>query len=218
MGARAATQPSARELAQPRVRLANGIPTLLAAGEAVRLRGRVIAALAGERIALEDRPQTGGRWSIAKRAPIRDGRFELSWKPPADSSLALRIALRASGRVLALSTTVAMRVGAAPVYCPRASPPSELPAGDGWILGGLYDSGGPAPGVFDCQRGPYEITALDEAGEPAAMEQVSGNDYVLVLPPGNYQLAANESSCLSEAAATVVAGKGTLANTICNIP
>jgi hypothetical protein len=216
--AHAATEPVAHELAVPRVRLAGGIPTLLAAGEQVRLHGRVLDALAGEHIALEDRPESGGRWSIAKRAPIRNGRFELSWKPPAASTLALRIALRGSGRVLALSTAVALRVGQAPVYCPTAKAPSDVPAGDGWILGGLYESGGPAPGIFVCQRGAYEITALNEAGEVAAMQQVSAGEYVIVLPPGDYELAADESSCLSEAAATVVAGKGTLTNTICSIP
>lgn len=205
----------ARTSAPPRVHLNQAIPTLLAAGERVKLSGRVTRAPHAAKIALEER--SGSGWRIVKRAALAHGAFVLSWAPPAGRSSSLRITLRAAHRVLAVSSPVSVRVGPAPVYCPKPQAPASLPPGAGWVEGGLYLSGGPAPGSFACKSGPYPISAIDEAGETSATLQVSGQDYVLVLPAGSYELES-EHSCFSEEAVTVTAGKGVKADTICNVP
>jgi hypothetical protein len=201
----------------PTVHLNGGVPLLLGGGERLTLSGRVQRAPRGARIVLEVTRSSGSRRKVA-RASVRRGSFKLAWTPPAAATLTLRLTLRAHGRVLAYSTKLTLRTGPAPRYCPRAPAPTSVPAGDGWIAGGLYDSGGPAPGIFDCRSGPYGISAVDEAGETTATQEVAGADYVFVLPAGSYELEAAEASCFSEDPVTVVAGKGTTANTICAIP
>lgn len=209
-------RPPAFAAGVPKVHLDGPIPTLLSAGERVKLSGRVSGGSRGEQIALES--HAGGAWKIVKRAPVSAGAFKLAWTPAAGQTLTLRLTLRLAGRVIAYSSKLTLRVGPAPQFCPKAPAPTSVPAGDGWVYGGLYDSGGPAPGVFNCQSGPYTVVAVDEAGQPALSQPVSGMDYVLLLPAGSYELEADESSCFSEAAVLVVAGKGVKANTICDVP
>ena len=201
----------------PAVHLNGGVPTLLRAGERLTLSGRVLRVPRGARIVLEVGGSSGG-WRKVASARVRRGSFKLGWTPPAGATLTLRLTLRAHGRVLAYSSKLTLGVGPAPQYCPQARAPTSVPAGDGWITGGLYDSGGPAPGIFDCQSGPYAIDAVDEAGESTATQEVAGQNYLFVLPAGSYELEAKESSCFSEDPVTVLAGKGTAANTICDIP
>ena len=199
----------------PAVVLDEGVATRLAGGERLSIAGRVSAAPAGARMVLEVR--SSSRWRIVAHARERGGRFTISWLPPASSTLSLRLALRAGGRVRALSSVVRLRTGRAPVYCRQAPKPSGVPAGDGWVVGGLYDSGGPAPGIFECSSAAYSIVALDEAGEVVKTVQVAGGrGYAIVLPAGSYELRSSDS-CFSEEAVTVVAGRSVRADTICNI-
>jgi len=72
--------------------------------------------------------------------------------------------------------------------------------------------------VFDCEAGPNTVVAVDEAGEATLTHEFSARDYVLLLPPGSYEIEAHEGNCFSEAAVTVLAGKGVKANVICNLP
>ncbi len=201
----------------PAVHLNGGVPALLSAGERLTLSGRVQRAPGGARIVLE-LGGSGGSWRKVARASVRRGSFKLAWTPPAGATATLRLTLRAHGRVLVYSSKLTLIVGPAPQYCPQVAAPTSVPAGDGWISGGLYDSGGPAPGIFDCRSGPYAINAVNEAGETTATLQVTGKVYLFVLPPGSYELEAEESSCFSEDPVTVIAGRGTTANTICDIP
>jgi hypothetical protein len=210
---------AAPALAAPQVRLIGGIPTLLAAGESVKVSGRVLHGPRAARIVLEDRP-AGRTWRVARRGSVRAGVFRLLWTPPAGAALKLRFTLRAGGRVLARSTTLELRVGPAPRFCPTPAAPeaSSVPAGDGWITGGLYDEGGPAPGIFACHSGPYSVSAVNEAGETTLTQQVGGTGYALILPAGSYELEANEQSCFSEAAVTVQPDRGSALNVICQVP
>ncbi len=202
--------------ALPSVRLHGSVPTLLSAGERLSIGGSVLHSPAGAHVALERR--RAGAWRIVVRVRVRRGAFKLSWRPPAGQRLTLRIALRARGRVVSYSTPIGVRIGPAPRYCPTLPRPASVPSGDGWIVGGLYDSGGPPPGVFDCRPGPYTVAAIDEAGEAAASEHVTGKAYLFVLPAGSYELEVLEGGCFSEEPVTVLAGMATRGNTICDIP
>lgn len=201
------------------VRLTTPVPALLSAGEALKLAGSVHENPSGTHVALEARGPAGA-FAVVARTLVRAHRFELSWLPPAGTSSTVRLLVRDRGRVLARSSSLQVTVGPAPRYCPAAAAPApaSVPAGDGWVQGGVYDSGGPTPGIFSCHAGPYEIAALDEAGEATLTAKLPGLDsYTLVLAPGSYQLEAQEASCFSEEF-TITAGAGTRADTICELP
>jgi len=200
----------------PRVHFDDEVPTLLGGGETVTLRGTVKNTGAGAAIVLEIR-EAGGRWKASVRAPVHKGAFKLKWLPPAGRTIALRFAVRRSRHLLTLSTTLTVRIGAAPQYCPMPRAPTDVPAGDGWISGGLYRAGGPEPGTLACESGPYSISAINEAGTAVTTQEVAGSDYTLIVPPGNYELDAMSGACYSEQTIIVVAGKGVQARTICDI-
>jgi len=65
-----------------RVRLDEGIQTLLAGGESLKLGGKVLEGVRGARVELEQRAAHG--WKAVAHAPLRAGAFALSWRPPAD--------------------------------------------------------------------------------------------------------------------------------------
>jgi hypothetical protein len=226
-----------------RVHLAVALPNSGRVGSLVQVSGRVLGAPAGSRVAPERR-STGGRWDVIALTPISKGRFALSWAPKVGGRVTLRLAVRHRRHELATTKTHHMTVldnpapaphttpeahptpethptperrEWAPEYCPEPQPPSDVPAGDGWIVGGLYLSGGPAPGIFACQSGPYTITVTDATGATVATQQVPGRQsYTFILPAGSYTLKS-ESGCIAEPA-VVIAGAQTKANTICNIP
>lgn len=202
--------------AVPSVRLTGSVPNLLAAGQSLALSGQVRHAPSGSRLQLERR--LGAGWHAVAHARLRGATFKLTWSPPPQATLTLRITLRGSGRLLSYSSAFTVRTGRKPRYCPTARVnPASIPAGDGWIYGGEYDSGGPAPGIFECVTAPYTLEALGEGGEAAATLQVGTGDYVLALPPGYYELET-VGGCASEAQVKVSAGKGVQANVVCQIP
>jgi hypothetical protein len=227
-----------------RVHLAMALPNSGRVGSLVQVSGRVLGAPAGSRVALE-RWSTDGRWDVLALTPIAKGRFALSWAPKVGGPVTLRLAVRHRGRELAATKTHQMRVldnpAPAPLttpeahptpethptperrewtpeYCPEPQLPSDIPASDGWIVGGLYLSGGPAPGIFACQSGPYTITVTNAMGATVATQQVVGRQsYIFTLPPGSYTLKS-ENGCGAPGSAVVIAGAQTKANIICNIP
>jgi hypothetical protein len=167
-------------------------------------------------VALEKHLESGD-WAVIGLAPIRKGRFSLRWRPKVAGHVSLRLAVRRRGHDLASSETRAVLVGSPPEYCAEPPPPTSVPTGDGWIIGGLYISGGPAPGICSCQGGPYTVTATDETGATVATQQVVGRpSYTFVLPPGRYTLKAG--SCGFSQPALVSAGARTKADTVCNVP
>ncbi len=227
-----------------RVHLAVALPDSGRVGSLVEVSGRVLGAPTGSRVALERR-STDGRWGVIALAAISRGRFALSWAPKVPGGVALRLAVRHRGHALATTKTQRMRVldnptpaprttpeahptpethptperrQWTPEYCTEPQPPSDVPAGDGWIVGGLYLSGGPPPGIFACQGAPHTITVTDATGATAATQQVAGRQsYTFILPPGNYTLKS-EGACIAAEPVVVTAGAQTKANTICNIP
>ncbi len=227
-----------------RVHLAVALPDSGRVGSLVEVSGRVLGAPAGSRVALE-RGSTHGRWDVIALTSISKGRFALSWAPKVPGRIALRLAVRHRGSELATTKTHRMRVldnpapaphttpeahptpethqtpeqrQWTPEYCTEPQPPSDVPAGDGWIVGGLYLSGGPAPGIFACQGGPYTITVTNATGATVATQQVAGHQsYTFILPSGSYTLKS-EGACIAAEPVAVIAGAQTKANTICNIP
>ncbi len=200
----------------PRVHFDVPIPTLLAGGESVTLTGTISNAGARAALVLESK-DAGHDWRKSARAPVRRSTFKLTWLPPADRTIELRFAILRARRLLTRSNTLTMRTGPAPHYCPTPHAPTDVPAGDGWISGGLYESGGPEPGILVCVSGPYSIAAVNEAGTAVTTAEVTGQDYTLIVPPGNYELAAKDGTCYSEETLIVTAGKGVQARTICEI-
>ncbi len=109
-----------------------------------------------------------------------------------------------------------------PKYCLEPSAPTEVPSGDGWIVGGLYFGGGPPPGAYSCQGAPYTISVTDESGTTVATQQVPGGglSFTFILPPGNYILQSDEGedSCPDKTHATVIAGQQTKVEVECDEP
>jgi hypothetical protein len=120
------------------------------------------------------------------------------------------------GQVVVTTPTYTILIGPAKVYCKPPVPPAMMiPVGDGWIVGGLYGEGGPAPGIFACSGDPYTVTATNSSGVVAASQHVAAlHSYTLVVPAGKYSLAAR--GCHGQA--TVKAGRQTTANTYCLFP
>jgi hypothetical protein len=100
--------------------------------------------------------------------------------------------------------------------CLAVPAPSEVPSGDGWLVGGDYMSGGAPPGIFDCvaEERTLEVFAATTGNLVATAHVSAGANYAVVLPAGSYRLQAG--GC--QGAATIVVGRETSANTVCDIP
>jgi hypothetical protein len=213
-------------LALPAAGLGHGRPRLIASppnqgrvGEVTHVSGRVQDAPRGTRVALE-KHLADGHWAVVAIAPLHGGHFSIDWQPKIAGFSTLRLALRLHGHDFAISQTADALVGQANVYCSQAPAPTSLPAGEGWITGGLYIAGGPAPGIFACEAGTHTVSVSDQAGAVVATEQVTGPaSYTFILPAGQYKLSeAGAGYCRSEGSVTVTAGAQTKADTICSVP
>jgi hypothetical protein len=191
-------------------------------GQTVIVRG-VAEVARGARVELESRPAYGkptpGWQVLVVAVPPRSGRFLLRWRVPAHEQtgpVSLRVVAERRGRIVQATRATSSWVGPAPVYCAPPTPPASVPPGDGWIVGGLYIEGGPAPGLDECYSASYTVTATDQQDMVAGSEDVAGgHSYTLVLPAGSYALRAG---CSVQAQATVTAGQQTMANTACLVP
>jgi hypothetical protein len=196
-------------------RITISIPGTVTAGTAVVLRGRVSHAPGDSTVDLESRPPVGGRWTVLARGAVVHGRFAVTWRPRSASFVMARVILVRHARTLARTTPASVLIGAAPVYCAAASPPGSLPPGDGYIVGGVYNVGGPAPGITVCQGEANTVTVTGASGATVASQAVpAGQSYTFVLPAGTYQLSTGY--CRGQA--TVTAGAGTHADTVCAVP
>jgi hypothetical protein len=105
--------------------------------------------------------------------------------------------------------------GAPGAGCNSPAPPGSVPAGDGWIVGGVYSEGGHPPGTPRCAGVSYTVTATNPAGKVVKSQTVAADDsYTLVVPAGSYNLASG--AC--RATATVTAGQQTDADIYCRYP
>jgi len=203
---------------QPSIRLARRIPDVVRIGDTLTIRGRVTHAPARSWIALQ--AERAHPWTTIVRAhPTSGGRFVLRWHlgpSTRTGPLQFRVAVLTAGRALTATHPVTVGVGPAFVRCAALVPPAiNIPAGDGWIVGGLYGEGGPFPGIDACSSSPYTVTATASDGTVAATQTIAGlHSYTLVVPAGTYTLSAR--FCRGQA--TVTAGRQTKANTICAFP
>jgi hypothetical protein len=117
---------------------------------------------------------------------------------------------------LAVTSRSQTFVGSAAVYCKPPVPPAvNIPPSDGWIVGGLYEQGGPFPGILECSGAAYTVTAVNSSGTVRASQSVARrHSYTLVVPAGHYTLTSG--GC--RGTATVRAGRQTKADTYCDLP
>lgn len=199
---------------QPATRITAALPRSGTVGTSVTVRGRVSRAPADSTAKLE-RSGTAGRWTVLATSPVRNGRFAVSWRPRTSGLLTVRLALARRGRTIATTRTSTILVGSAPVYCAAPSAPAGLAPGDGYVVGGVYNVGGPAPGITVCHGQAEQVTVTGATGVVVAAEDVAGGQsYTFELPPGLYELDAG--AC--RGSATVHAGAETHADTICDVP
>jgi len=189
-------------------------------GQLLVLKGRLNRA-PGDRSEAQLEEQAGGAWTRVARAAINGQRFTLRWTTPAVSAapVFIRVRVLRRGRVLATSIRSRLIIPTPPVLCaPPSPPPPYLPPGAGWIVGGAYIIGGPAPGIDACLSDAYTVTARYTGTETVAATQAvaGGRSYTLVLPAGSYALAAN--GCSTYQPVVVTAGTATHADVDCDVP
>lgn len=197
-------------IAGQRVRLGYGETVRL--DQVVAVSGSVTRPPAQARIELQGRMTAG--WHTLLTVSFRGERFTLHWHVRT-REFELRVALLSRRHLIATSAAASVLVGSAIVRCHPAPTPANLPPGDGWIAGGVYLMGGPAPGIDQCQSAPSTLTATSASGYVVASQMLAGSDgYALVLPAGAYQL--RDGVCVGDA--TVIAGRRTVADTDCDFP
>jgi len=197
----------------PSVSIAPPLPEAVRGGTTVTVSGHVQNPPPGAVVVLEQKASS--RWRVIVHGRIQRAAFTLRWRPSSAGSITVRAALRIDAHDVAVSAAAQVVVGQAPVYCAAPAPPAQVPAGDGWVVGGLYIEGGPFPGTHRCVAGDYTITVLDQAGNTVATQRVQGGQsYTLVLPAGSYAL----SSGFCRGAVTVAAGRQSRADTLCDVP
>jgi hypothetical protein len=205
--------------ARPSIRLARELPSVVRIGDTVTVAGR-LAPGRRDRPAIALQGRRLRSWlTLARTRATRAGRFALRWPVRAGTltgPFQLRVVALAGGRVLAATRPITVGVGPRFVRCAAPVSPGTVPAGDGWIVGGLYDEGGPFPGIDRCSSAEYTITATASDGSIAATQTVAGDhSYTLVVPAGTYALSAG-NVCRGQA--TVDAGQQTQADTVCAFP
>ena len=187
-------------------------------GETVRLGQVVLVSGTATHPPPHARVQLQGRTTVAWHALLgvylHGNHFTLHWHVRA-RDFQLRVALLSGRHTIATSAVASLLVGTAIVRCRPAAAPVDLPAGDGWIEGGVYLLGGPAPGIDQCQSRSSTVTATSAGGYVVASQNLAGDEgYALVVPAGTYQL--KDGFCNGEA--TVIAGRRTVADTDCDFP
>lgn len=201
----------AAQAAGRRVHLSVRLPSTTGVARATVVAGTAAGAPAGAVAKLELR--TGyRRWTRLAAAKVgRAGAYTLRWTPATAGFVYIRVVIARRGRLLAATTAAPLVIGAAPIYCAPPGPATNVPAGDGTIVGGVYNAGGPAPGVYVCQ-GQANVVGL--SGASTATQQVPANgSYSFVVPAGSYTLSAG----FCRGTATVTAGRTTHADTVCPV-
>jgi hypothetical protein len=196
-------------IAGQRVRAGYGETVRL--GQVVVVAGTVTRRPAHARVRLQGR--SGAAWHTLLTVSVHTDSFTLHWHVRA-REFQLRAVLLSGRHRVATSAVASLLVGSAIVPCRPAVAPANLPAGDGWITGGVYLQGGPAPGIDQCQSTSSTVTATSVSGFVASQNLAGGDGYALVVPAGTYQL--QDGDCTGEA--TVVAGRPTPADTDCDFP
>jgi hypothetical protein len=195
-------------------RVRPGYGEIVRVGQIVAVSGSVARRPAHARVQLQGRTISSA-WRALVGSALRGVGFRLRWHVRTRGVFQLRAMLLAGRHLIATSAVAPVLVGPAIVPCRPAPAPAALPAGDGWVAGGVYFRGGPAPGIDECQSRPSTLTATSASGQAAARQQLAGGSgYALVLPAGTYEL--RDGVCTGQA--TVIAGRRTIADTNCDFP
>ena len=192
-------------------RVGSGYGDVVRLGQVVTVSGTAAHPPAHPRIQLQGRASAG--WHPLLTTSLRGDRFALRWHVRT-RAFQLRAVLLSGRHRVATSAVAPVLVGSAIVSCRPAAAPVNLPAGDGWIAGGVYLEGGPAPGIDQCQSDSSTITATSASGRVVTQRLSGGSGYALVAPAGTYQL--QDGACRGQA--TVIAGRRTVADTDCAFP
>ena len=169
LGATAAGAPAA--VPRAAITLTRPLPNPVRVGQTVTITGRVRHVPARTKAVLESKRSLRARWRAVARIGLRrGGRFTLRWRIPRNTGpIFWRVAAIRKGAVLTSTPGRQALIGPAPVYCKPPPPIAQnIPAGDGWIVGGAYIEGGPAPGMYGCVAQPYTVTARDGSGTVVA--------------------------------------------------
>lgn len=215
--AAAAIADATHERAPSPIKLREPLPEVVRIAQRVTVSGRVRHPSRGAQVGLE--LERTVHWRLVASTGLRgSGAFSLRWRVSkiAPGPVQLRLALSSPGRPPITTAPVQSAIGPAAVYCKPPVPPAvNIPPGYGWITGGVYGQGGPFPGIFACSSSPYTVTAANSAGAVAASETVPAlSSYTLVVPAGSYMLQSGDC----RGTATVLAGRGTKADTDCDYP
>jgi hypothetical protein len=205
------------------VSLTRPLPATVTVGRTLTVTATVSARAPRTQVVLQTR--RGHSWTTVASKPAAH-RVHLRWRVGRRTEpgfAQVRVAVLRAGRVLASTKPATIAIAAAPILCARPVPPAvNIPAGDGWIEGGLYVEGGPFPGIDDCEKIAYTIVATAADGSVAATQPVAaGHSYTLVVPAGAYTLTITDSEgprACGDGQATVTPGRLTRADAVCAIP
>lgn len=192
---------------------------VVAAGSPISTSGVARSVPPGARVALQT--EVGpNRWrSVATARSGRNGRFKLVWMlPPRGRGVTMRVVVLVHGAAVASTRPETVLVESTPIPCAPATRPTSLPPGDGYIEGAVWTVGGPPPGASVCGELSETVTVAASSGAIVASQEVgSRQSYVFVLPAGDYTLYVGRPG-ICDGQASVTAGKGTHADTVCPVP
>ena len=158
-------------------------------GDTAVLNGTVTGVPQGSLVVLQVRNR-GGAWRRVARTPLQSGGgVHLLWHigPAARGKIAWRVLIKRAGRVVGSTAPGQLLVGSPFVACRVPSSDINVPAGEGAVVGGVYDWGGGSPGFDHCSTARYSAELLDGNGDTAASQSVAGgHGYALAVKPGSY--------------------------------
>ena len=205
--------------ARPAITLTRPMPNPVRVGQVVTIGGQVRHVPSAPRVVLESKRAPRTRWVVVARTrQRRGGLFTLRWRIPSGAGWMLwRVAVVYKARVLSATPAQQALVGQAPVYCKPPPPITQnIPAGDGWIVGGDYIEGGPAPGLYECESQAYTVVARTRpARSPRASRSRVSTATCWSSRPGT--TASGPSTC-GFGSATVTSGRRTRADMVCPVP
>jgi hypothetical protein len=202
--------------ASPSINLSKPLPSVIRIDQLLRIAGQMRHSNGDTTAMLQIKRST--KWKVVASAGLgTDRSFRLRWRVTGKpySQIQMRVVAEKDQNFVASTPARKVAVGPRAVYCVAATPPGNVPRGDGWIEGGLYGEGGPYPGMYACSSQPYTVTATKRSGKAPARQQVAArHSYTLVVPAGKYTLTSGACS----GTASVQAGRLTRANTYCRYP
>ncbi len=184
----------------------------------VNVTGKVADAPPGSHVALQAWPLL--RWSTLASAPVRAGRFRLSWRAPiVGGPHELRLAVLNRGGLLLAAERVNFTLREAPFACEYpllVTTPPLAPPEKGTVIGEIVTGGSAAKEACGTGR-PRTVSVEDATGALIAQSTIAGRQsFDFILPPESYTLFSGpEEEC--RGAAVVAESRITRANIACPV-